>query len=240
MDCNVITRSEIIKSSGSIKSMLLDLGADICGIASVDRFADAPAGFHPLDVFNKCKSVVVFAKAIPPFNILCGNKVTYTHLIDVALMEVNRICYAACCKLEKSGIRTVMIPADDPYEYWDEENKHGRGIISLKHAGKLAGIGNIGKNTLLVNEKLGNMFYLGAFLTDTGIEPDPVVEFDYCSPKCTKCMEQCPVKALDGNTINQSLCRSNISIKTNKGFSLKNCSKCRVLCPNCLGVKQPR
>ncbi len=34
------------------------LGADLCGIASIDRFANAPKGYHPLDVFTACKSVI--------------------------------------------------------------------------------------------------------------------------------------------------------------------------------------
>lgn len=30
-----------------IKKMIMDSGADLCGIASVERFDDAPSGFHP-------------------------------------------------------------------------------------------------------------------------------------------------------------------------------------------------
>jgi epoxyqueuosine reductase len=33
-----------------IKEILLKLGADICGIANVERFIDAPSGFHPTDL----------------------------------------------------------------------------------------------------------------------------------------------------------------------------------------------
>ena len=48
-----------------IKKIFLRLGCDICGVANVDRFDDAPKGFHPRDIYNECKSVIVFAKAIP-------------------------------------------------------------------------------------------------------------------------------------------------------------------------------
>ena len=40
---------ELIKPQ-DIKQILFDMGADLCGIASVDRFGQAPAGFHPHDV----------------------------------------------------------------------------------------------------------------------------------------------------------------------------------------------
>jgi hypothetical protein len=39
----------------------------------------------------------------------------------------------------------------EPYEYWDDKIPEGKGIISLRHAGELAGVGKIGKNNLLIN-----------------------------------------------------------------------------------------
>ena len=40
--------------SKSIKEMAFALGADLCGIASIDRFDNAPKGYHPLDVLPTC------------------------------------------------------------------------------------------------------------------------------------------------------------------------------------------
>jgi hypothetical protein len=34
-----------------IKEIVMRLGADVCGIAGIDRFSEAPKGFHPRDVF---------------------------------------------------------------------------------------------------------------------------------------------------------------------------------------------
>ena len=31
-----------------VKEILFGLGADLCGIASIDRFNDAPKGYHPI------------------------------------------------------------------------------------------------------------------------------------------------------------------------------------------------
>ena len=42
-----------------VKQRLYDLGADLCGIASIDRFNGAPSGYHPLDVLPTCQSVIV-------------------------------------------------------------------------------------------------------------------------------------------------------------------------------------
>ena len=40
-------------TAGEIKSIAFDLGADLCGIAPVDRFSSAPKGFHPIDIYEK-------------------------------------------------------------------------------------------------------------------------------------------------------------------------------------------
>ncbi|HNW50026.1 MAG TPA: hypothetical protein PKH79_03025 [Prolixibacteraceae bacterium] len=37
----------------SIKEVAYSLGADVCGIANVERFTNAPKGFHPSDIFRR-------------------------------------------------------------------------------------------------------------------------------------------------------------------------------------------
>jgi epoxyqueuosine reductase QueG len=51
--------------AGVIKQMANEKGAPLCGIAPVDRFEKAPAGFHPRDIYPGCKSVVVVASPFP-------------------------------------------------------------------------------------------------------------------------------------------------------------------------------
>lgn len=225
-------------NSNEIKKFLYDLGADLCGIAPIERFKNAPKGFHPKDIFPECKSVVVFAKRAPSASMLSGNRVVYTQVTISIFKELDRICVNTCCYLDKLHVGAVMIPSDNPYEYWDNERKQGKAILSLKHAGELAGIGTMGKNTLLVNEDLGNMMHLGALLIDRVVDYDPMIAENYCYDKCKVCIENCPKKALNGVTVDQLLCRSNIAAQSAKGDWLYNCNKCRTLCPNVLGHKK--
>ncbi|AAK78232.1 MULTISPECIES: hypothetical protein [Clostridium] len=51
--------------------------------------------------------------------------------------------------IESKGYKAIPIPSDEPYEYWDSQNRHGRAILSLKHLAQLSGLGFIDKNTLL-------------------------------------------------------------------------------------------
>jgi len=48
--------------AADVKQTSRELGADLCGIASVDRFEQAPKGFHPCDVLPECQTVIVLAR----------------------------------------------------------------------------------------------------------------------------------------------------------------------------------
>ena len=52
-------------TSGVVKELAKDWGADIVGIASVDRFEGAPPGHGPLDLMPESKSVIVAGIRIP-------------------------------------------------------------------------------------------------------------------------------------------------------------------------------
>ena len=215
----------------AIKKMVLELGADLCGIAPVSRFKDAPAGFHPRDVYEDARSVIVFARWFPASSMRAKSRVPYTFMTDQIFHELFRIAFTLTCELEKAGITTIPIPSV-PYDYWEPENKVGKGIMSLKHAGHLAGLGVFGKNTLLYNEKYGNMITLEAVLTDRELTGDPIAEYALCRGRCTLCIDRCPQKAIDKDGhVNQKLCREYAEIENSRGFFIYACSECRSVCP---------
>ena len=213
-----------------IKEYAIGLGAHACGIASVASFEKAPAGFHPKDVFSQCKSVVVFIKQMPIDAIFAENPVPYTHAAYKTYEEIDRIAMELCRFFQKNNIKAVLIPADVPYISWDQENMHGKGILSLKHSAVLAGLGIMGKNTLFMNDTLGNMVYIGAVLIDEEVEPDRRVDDFRCPENCRRCLDVCPQQAMDGVTVNQKLCREKSFFKTGRGWDLYNCSECRKVC----------
>jgi epoxyqueuosine reductase QueG len=116
----------------------------------------------------------------------------------------------------------------------------GRGILSLKHAGYLAGLGIMGKNTLLTNNKLGNRITLGALLLNVSLKGDPIAKYRICKEDCNACINKCPVKALDGKSIVQKLCREKSQLTTPKGYSLYVCNTCRTVCPSGEGSKRKK
>ncbi len=220
---------------GQIKTILTGLGADLCGIAGIERFETAPSGFHPCDIYKDCKSVIVFAKRIPRGLASVNPRIIYNNMTDKTLFELDRLSYMGSIKVENLGGNAVPIPSDAPYDYWDSESLEGRGVLSMRHAAVLAGIGSMGKNTLVINRQYGNMINIGAILTDLELRSDPLVP-EICIPNCRLCLDNCPPQALDGQTVNQKLCRQYTNTSNSRGFSVCNCNRCRMVCPRSSGT----
>jgi len=224
-------------SATEIKDRVKDLGADLCGIAPIERFADAPSGFHPTDVVKECKSVIVLATRFPISTLSASSQAAYTFVRNRVADKMDSITFQLSSELENLGYCAIPIPSSNPYDYWDDSRRHGQGIISLKHAAVRAGLGQMGKNTLLVNDRFGNMIWLGAVLVDAELEPDQPATYQACIPDCRICLDACPANAMNGSTVEQRKCRSVAGKYTDGGGLVYACNACRRLCPRREGIK---
>jgi epoxyqueuosine reductase QueG len=225
------------KGSADVKKIATELGVDLCGIASADRFEDAPEGFHPRDVLPECQSVIVLACQFLKSTLFAKSTIPYTNVRNELSGKMDRLATDLSYQLEAKSVLAIPINSIGPTE-WDARTNKSRGIISLKHAAELAGLGKIGKNTLLINEKYGNMIWLSAVLLSEKLEPDLLAEFEGCIPNCTICLESCPIQALDGVSMNQIACRDYAFGKHNGGEWRIKCFTCRKVCPHCFGINQ--
>ncbi|MDP4266866.1 MAG: hypothetical protein Q8880_05480 [Bacteroidota bacterium] len=138
---------------------------------------------------------------------------------------------------KESGADLCGIVSIDRYDYWDVETMTGKGILSLKHLGYKAGLGYIGRNSLLCNDKYGNLIRLGAVITDVEMVADDLMEGDMCSDSCNLCINSCPVGAIgiDGIVLQRN-CREHAEIKNKRGVDIYACCECRRVCPNMNGI----
>lgn len=85
--------------------------------------------------------------------------------------------------------------------YPNEEFKYyvDTGAILEKQWGVKSGLGWQGKNSLLLNRKLGSYFFISIIFSTLEIEHDEMVN-DYCG-KCTKCIDACPTDAIIADKI---------------------------------------
>lgn len=218
--------------SREVKEILYSMGADLCGIAGIDRFDDAPEGYHPLDVMPACKSVISFACRFPAGILICKSAVPYTRIRDTMTPKMDAIALDLCIEMEKRQILAVPVPTNESQR--DDKTQRWRSIVSQKHAAQAAGLGTIGRNTLLITPEFGSMVWLGAVLTEAALEPDPIRE-KICDG-CNLCVKACPVNALEDTQLQQQMCWDHAfgenQITQNWEIS---CHKCRDICPYNLG-----
>ena len=88
----------------------------------------------------------------------------------------------------RAAVPTELQPSLTTRSYVDT------GPIVERVFAKYAGLGWIGKNTCIINQKKGSWFFLGVILTSLELEPDLPAP-DRCG-SCTRCIEACPTDAI--------------------------------------------
>lgn len=213
-----------------IKALFFSRGAELCGIASIDRFSDAPKGFHPIDVLPACKSVISFGLRFPSGCLSCKTDIPYTLIRNTITPRMNEIAFECCVELEKQGILAVPVPTND--SRYDENTGRDRSIVSQKHAAQAAGLGTIGRHSLLITPELGSMVWLGCVLTEAELEPDELKP-NICND-CGLCVSACPINALESPEMHQQACWDH-AFGDCEGTWQIHCHRCRDICPHNFG-----
>ena len=106
-----------------------------------------------------------------------------------------------------------------------------------------AGVGWTGKNTCILNQKLGSWLFLGVILTSLELPPEQYATLaaDRCG-SCTRCIDDCPTDALTGGwQMDASRCISYLTIekrgeisedlRAGIGRQVFGCDICQDVCP---------
>lgn len=121
-----------------------------------------------------------------------------------------------------------------------------RGVVDTaplleREFAQLAGLGWVGKNTLLLNSRVGSFFFLAALLTDQTLAYDTPQSSDHCGT-CTACLDACPTDAfVQPYLLNASRCISYLTIEHRDAIAvplrssmdqwLFGCDVCQEVCP---------
>lgn len=188
--------------STRVKEYTRQLGADVVGIASVERFAPAPEGYKPTDLLESAASVVTFGVRNLPAVVDNSPSYVYSKMGYYFLNRyLDRIAYDLARFLDDQGWAALPLGAIQALRLKTINTPEGlkecfMGIFSLKHAAEQAGLGRIGKSNLLITPQYGPRIRLGALITNAPLMADPLLEDSVCHSKCSLCLEACPTKAI--------------------------------------------
>jgi epoxyqueuosine reductase len=245
---------------GRIKAKARSLGFDLVGIAAAEPSVNADYLRRWLDDGNAGQMQYLhgrFEERTNPANyfpgarsIICLAKSYHFPLQSQASAESNAAIPGRIARYALGDDYHQLIK-DRLYDLADWLREHVPGCqtrcgvdtvpVLEKELAARAGIGWIGKNTLLINPQLGSYILLGEVLTTLQLPADATIT-DHCGA-CRRCIDACPTQALVGpRQLDARRCISYLTIEHRTGPIpdhlqpamgdwLYGCDICQQVCP---------
>ena len=183
----------------------------------------------PRRIMPECKSILVLGIPYSPPAAQPGGVASYAWGEDYHLVLPERM---------KKLVGFIETQAGHPIpNRWYTDT----GPLLERDLAQQAGLGWIGKNTCLINPRMGSTFFLAEILLGLELEPDPPFATDQCGT-CTRCIEACPTGCiLPDRTLDARRCISYLTIELKDdipeelrplmGGWLFGCDVCQQVCP---------
>ena len=202
-------------TASAVKQYCRESGADIVGIASMDRFEGAPKQADPRHIFPDAKSMIVMGFRIPRGTLRGIEEGTfYISYASMGYAAINHILqpmvlWRITAMLEDEGYESVPISNNFVWtnSYTDEPNLAAARPVSpdrpapdvfvhMRIAAVAAGMGEIGWSKVFLSPQFGPRQRLAAILTDAELEPDPLFTPGTLCDRCMLCVRDCTGNAI--------------------------------------------
>ena len=218
-----------------IQEMKKNLEVELVGVVSVERSTSKELKEKAASLLPGAKSVVVVGKEIyrevvsllkpskeageADSGELLGGHVDYLN------GRLNNAIHELADLFRKEGYRSLPLPAVAP-----TDPRYLQALFSYKHAAQLAGLGTIGRHSLLITPEFGPRERLACLLTEASVEASPLAHKDYCI-NCSACIQACPAQALqvpktgEAYSINKFACHAYRQAGLTCGVCMKACDE---------------
>ena len=174
----------------ALKDFALGLGVSVVGVADIAPLRPEIALAE--ETKNRFPLAVVMGKRLsdPVIDDIPDHPTAlYFHHYRQMNFFLDRAAFLLADHIQSQGFAALAIPASQLLD----KARH-RGHLSHKHAGRLAGLGWLGRNNLLINPGLGARFRLVTVLTDMPLAADGLL--DAGCGTCRACIAVCPAGAI--------------------------------------------
>ncbi|MFQ6099499.1 MAG: hypothetical protein ACE5O2_17335 [Armatimonadota bacterium] len=190
--------------TNQLKALATDMGADLVGVAPVERFEEAPLPVSPRGHIPNARSVFVAAIHHPDACVeLSGDPTvhdmgTYGPVQGDMNMKLGAIAFAVGRLLERRGYTSLPIVPTNVWRYreWPGVPTPFTADLSQRHAGVAAGLGQIGWNGLFLSPEYGPRQRLVSVITEAELAPSPMYDGPDLCDDCFLCVEKCPTDSI--------------------------------------------
>ena len=186
-----------------VKNLAIELGADLVGVAPVERFKNAPLRMSPKGLLPGARSVVVAAIHHPDACIELDGEPTAHDMGPYGLQStvmnprLDDISFLVARFLEDEGHAALPIAASNIWRYTGYKDLKVDFAPDLAHryAAVAAGLAEIGWSGLALSPEFGPRQRWVSIVTEAELVPTPMYTGDPLCDRCMACVENCPVDA---------------------------------------------
>jgi len=222
-------------SKSDIVTQARSLGAELVGVAPVDRWNDiheVPSARRPQTIWPRAKTVIVLGVPLwLPVVEAAPSQLGHEQIIvtDKLLEEA---AYRLSNFLNAHGHAAINVPrgSDDEPDSPAEVPR----VFSHVWAGRLAGLGKVGRSRALLTRGYGPRQRLVSVFTELVLDGDPLVVPPLCT-QCGNCERICPAHAFSTSsgrwlaTLDTDACAANH--KRLRAAFRDPCGFCHKVCP---------